>query len=296
MLAISIDGLNPDALKRLGRDGAPAIWRLIDHGVHTFDARASVELTDTLPNHTSMVTGRAIERDRNGHGVTWNDERRDPATVQEAAGEDVGSVFAEVGDAGRSSALFTTKEKLRLFGRSWSAALDKVAVQYRDETLADAARKDLVRHHRAFTFVHLGGADAAGHANGFMSPEYIDTVGRLDGLVGRLEHAVRHRPQLEGTAIVLTADHGGRGESHREPEKRANYRVPFVVWGPQVGTGDLYDLQGRAYADPGREQVGYGARRQPVRNGDVANLSLDLLGLGAVPDSRFDDKQDLRVR
>lgn len=295
VLAISIDGLNPDALTQLGRAGAPAIWHLVDQGVHTFEARTAVELTDTLPNHTTMVTGRAIARDRNGHGVTWNDDRTDPATVQAAAGEDVGSVFAEVSDAGRSSALFTTKEKLRLFDRSWPDGVDEVTVLGQDDALATAARDDLVAHHRAFTFVHLGGADVSGHLHGFMSPAYLDTVSRLDGLVGRLERAVRRQPQLAGTAIVLTADHGGRGESHRDPAQRVNYRVPFVVWGPQVGTGDLYDLQGRTYADPGRAQVGYGARTQPVRNGDLANLSLDLLGLGPVPDSRFDARQRLRV-
>lgn len=295
VLAISIDGLNPDALTQLGREGAPAIWRLVDRGVHTFEARTAVELTDTLPNHTAMVTGRAIARGRNGHGVTWNDERTDPRTVQAAAGEDVGSVFSEVGDAGRSSALFTTKEKLRLFDRSWPDAVDRVTVVGQDEALVTAAHEDLVQHHRAFTFVHLGGADISGHNNGFMSPAYLATVSRLDGLVGRLVRAVRRQPQLAGTVVVLTADHGGRGESHRDPTQRVNYRVPFVVWGPQVGTGDLYGLQGRTYAAPGRAQVGYGARTQPVRNGDVANLSLDLLGLGPVPDSRFDARQRLLV-
>ncbi len=296
VLAISVDALNPRALRQLGRAGAPAIWRLIDGGVHTFDARSAVELTDTLPNHVSMVTGRAISRAHDGHGVTWNDERTDPATVGQAAGEEVGSVFTEVARDGRSAAVFTTKEKLRLLGRSWPDALDRVAVRNgRDAALARAARRDLVEHHRAFTFLHLGAADVAGHEHGGMSPAYLDAVRRLDGLVGRLLHAVRQRPQLAGTVVVLTADHGTGGFDHHDPGVAANYRVPFVVWGPQVGTGNLYDLQGTGYADPGHDQVGYAAPAQPVRNGDLANLSLDLLGLGPVPGSRFDVAQDLQV-
>lgn len=296
VLTISVDSLNPRALRRLGREGAPEIWRLIDRGAHTFRARSALELTDTLPNHTTMVTGRAITPAHDGHGVTWNDDRQDPATAQEAAGHPVGSVFAEVARAGRSAALFTTKEKLRLFERSWPDSLDRVTVsERRDAALVRAARLDLVEHHRDLTFVHLGAADVAGHRYGGMSPEYLSVVQRLDGLVGRLLRAVRRQPQLRGTVVVLTSDHGTNGFSHRDPAVLANYRVPFVVWGPGVGSGDLYELQGPTYADPGRARVDYDAARQPVRNGDLANLTLDLLGLGPVPGSRFNVAQELRV-
>ena len=47
------------------------------------------------------------------------------------------------------------------------------------------------------------------------------------------------------------------------------------------------------YANPGSRRTSYSDARQPVRNGDVANLALDLLGLGAVPGSEHDRAQDL---
>ena len=43
--------------------------------------------------------------------------------------------------------------------------------------------------------------------------------------------------------------------------------------------------------DPGREEL----FRQPVRNGAVANLALDLLDLPAVPGSEHDADLDLDV-
>ena len=46
---------------------------------------------------------------------------------------------------------------------------------------------------------------------------------------------------------------------------------------------------------PASAGVGYGADPQPVRNGDVANLVLDVLGLPAIPDSELDADQDLEV-
>ena len=66
------------------------------------------------------------------------------------------------------------------------------------------------------------------------------------------------------------------------------------VWGNGVGPGtDLYDLN-PDYADPGRDRMSYDGV-QPVRNGMVANLVLDLLGLPAVPGSEHDAAQDLDV-
>ncbi|HET7385284.1 MAG TPA: hypothetical protein VFJ19_01315, partial [Nocardioidaceae bacterium] len=32
VVAISVDGLNPDAIRRLGREGAPAFHRLVEEG------------------------------------------------------------------------------------------------------------------------------------------------------------------------------------------------------------------------------------------------------------------------
>jgi hypothetical protein len=293
VLAISVDALNPSALTRLGHAGLPHLWRLVDEGAATLNARTQYEQTATLPNHTSMVTGRRIARRAGGHGVTWNDDRPH-ATVQRAAGEPVGSVFGQVHAAGGSSALFSTKTKFRTFTRSWPAAIDRTVIEVsKDAALVRGAGADLVAHHRALTFVHLGVADAAGHRHGFMSPAYLRAVRRADVLVGRLLATLRTH-HLDDVVVVLTADHGGVGRSHYDVDQLGDYRIPFAVWGPGVEHGDLYDMN-PTYRDPGRTRprpVG----RQPVRNGDLANLVTDLLGLPPVPHSQFDTDQGLRVR
>jgi hypothetical protein len=99
VLVISVDGLNPSALRRLGARGTPYFHRLMAEGATTLNARAQVEQTVTLPNHTSMVTGRRIDRAYRGHGVTWNTDRRG-TTVQKAAGHDVGSIVSLLHNAG----------------------------------------------------------------------------------------------------------------------------------------------------------------------------------------------------
>ncbi|WP_278256638.1 alkaline phosphatase family protein [Nocardioides convexus] len=62
VVAISLDGLNPTAITRLGAARLPNLYRLLREGAGTLNARAQIEQTVTLPNHTSMVTGRRIDK------------------------------------------------------------------------------------------------------------------------------------------------------------------------------------------------------------------------------------------
>lgn len=294
VLAISVDGLNVAALERLGRADAPHFHRLIAEGASTLNARTERELTLTLPNHTGMLTGRRVAKERGGHGVTWNVDRP-TMTVQKAAGHRVSSVFTVVHAAGGSTALFSTKTKFSLFDRSWDRGIDRFRVDEHQNALVRSARRDLVARDREFTFLHLSLPDRAGHEYGFMSPQYVDAVRTTDVLIGKVLATIENDPTLaRNLTVVLTADHGGDGRDHSDPRDFANYRVPFVVWGAGVPAGNLYDLN-PDYVDPGTGRPTY-AGAQPVRNGDVANLATDLLGLGAVPGSALNAAQDLDVR
>ncbi|WP_416953782.1 alkaline phosphatase family protein [Nocardioides sp. T5] len=297
VVAISVDGLNTDALGKLGRERTPRLHDLMDSGASTLNARTERELTVTLPNHTGMVTGRRVEATTGGHGVTWNDDRRRPTTVQAAAGERVESVFTQIAAAGGSTALFASKTKFTLWKRSWPLAIDTTRIRLDNAVLARSVRRDLRDHERAFRFVHLSLPDAVGHDHGFMSPRYLRAVEQADRLVGVIVDAVRTDAELVGrTAIILTSDHGGLGASHSDSRKLANYRVPFMVVGPGVAAGaDLYELNADDYRDPGKRRTGYRQSLQPVRNGAVANLTLDMLDLPAVPGSEHNFRLDLDV-
>lgn len=297
VLAISLDALNPNALRRLGRAGAPHLWRLFDEGTGTLNARTQVELTVTLPNHTSMVTGRRIAAAKGGHGVTWNDDRLTPPTVQKAAHHAVSSVFTRVSAEGASTALYAAKTKFHLWERSWPQDIDQVGIFEEDDAaVVAAARQDLVAHDRAFTFVHLGNADKTGHATGWMTPAYLKAVRGLDRQVGLFLADADTRPELDDLTIILTADHGGvpGATSHSDTRRPANFTIPFVVWGQGIEHADLYTIN-PDYLRPGRKVQPRLTGKQPVRNGNVADLALDLLGFAPVPGSSFGRTRHLRV-
>lgn len=295
VLAISIDGMSVPAIRKLGRKSLPNLHRFMKAGASTLNARTEREMTVTLPNHTGMVTGRRIEAATGGHGVTWNDDRPVPGTVQSAAGHDVASVFSTVADAGGSTALFAAKTKFSLWQRSWPDAIDRTVIDLDNDELVDELVADLDTD-RDFRFLHLSLPDNAGHKHGWMSKPYLRAVRQADALVGRVVKAVNADPvRRAGTTILLTSDHGGHGPNHYAAGKLDNFRIAFMARGSAVDRGvDLYAINA-TYKDPGTRRTTYDQRRPPVRNGMIANLALDLLDLPAVTGSEFDAGMDLRL-
>lgn len=295
VLAISIDGMSVAAVRRLGRKELPNLYKFMRAGASTMNARTEREMTVTLPNHTGMVTGRRIDAAKGGHGVTWNDDRPTPATVQAAAGHEVASVFTAVDAAGGSTALFAAKTKFSLWQRSWPDAIDRTTINMDNSALVDQLIADLAVD-RDFRFLHLSPPDVAGHAHGWMSRPYLRAVRQSDKLVGRVVEAVNADPaRRAGTTILLTSDHGGHGPSHDNARLLDDYRIVFMARGSAVDRGvDLYAIN-PTYKDPGTRRTVYGMERPPVRNGMVANLALDLLDLPAVEGSEFDAQMDLRL-
>lgn len=295
VLAISIDGMSVAAVRRLGKAQLPNLFRFMRAGASTTNARTEREMTVTLPNHTGMVTGRRIDAASGGHGVTWNDDRLTPNTVQQAAGHDVASVFSVVAAAGGSTALFAAKTKFTLWPRSWPDAIDRTTIDANNSALVDELIADLDQD-RDFRFLHLSPPDVVGHAHGWMSKPYLRAVRRTDALVGRVVKAVNADPVRRArTTILLTSDHGGHGPAHSDPTLLDDYRIVFMARGAAVDRGvDLYAIN-PTYKDPGTRRTRYGMRRPPVRNGMIANLALDLLDLPAVEGSEFDAEMDLRL-
>ncbi len=298
VVAISLDGFNPKVLAKLGKSGTPHLHRVIEEGATTLNARTAREQTETLPNHTGMVTGVRIAKQKGGHGVTWNDDRTRPSTVHAAAGRRVESVFTAVMDQGGSSALFAAKTKFSLFERSWPLAVDRSVIDGNQPRLVDKAIADLKNNERDFTFLHLSLTDAAGHKYGFMSPQYLEAAERMDDLVGEVLDAIDDSSALSASVrVIITADHGGgrKAHSHYDPKKYVNYRVPFMVWGEGVEAGaNLYALN-PDFKRPGKKRTDYRGK-QPIRNGMVSNLALDMLGMPPVAKSQLNERQILAWR
>jgi hypothetical protein len=151
-----------------------------------------------------------------------------------------------------------------------------------------------------FVFFHYQDPDTTGHSSGWSTnptSDFAATLKDVDTQIGKILQRVATDPALrDKTAVILTADHGGHGDNHGDTDNPLDYTIPFYVWGAGVAAGgDLYTLNPTNRKAPGPASNPPYTGVQPIRNGEAANLALDLLGLGPVPGSTIDSAQDLQV-
>ncbi len=305
VVSISIDGLGSSYLQALMAGGqVPNFSRLQNEGAWTLNARNDYDFTETLQNHTTMVTSRGVYNG-SGPSVTgpghdwWTNPSTIPTgvTIHSNKGAYVSSVFDVSHDAGLSTGIFATKPKFSLFVDSYSTKLNTSTITNYKSPAATSAFVSAMSGPTPlkYSFVHIADPDEIGHAKGWGSTEYNNAVKAADGYLGTILNTIATNPALKGhTAIILTADHGGEGSAHSTNDKRLDYTIPFMVWGPGVQANtDLYALNTAVRQEPGIGRPTYTAIGQPIRNGDLGNLSLDILGLGAIPGSSINKLQDL---
>ena len=311
VIHVSVDGLRPDAVQRQKAEALPAFARLRTEGAFTQNARTDADYRITLPNHTAQLTGRPVAG-AEGHSWTVNVDPDPGVTLHANKGSYVASVFDVAHDAGLRTAAYVSKSKFSLFDISYDEehgahdrtgaddGRDKIDVfVYESDTaeLVERLASDLRTSPSAYTFLHIQDPDETGHLWSWSvrsgSP-YMRAVRTADARIGVLLELIETDTRLLGrTALIVTADHGGRERGHA-PERAEDYTVPFYVWGPGILPADLYVLNADTRADPGRANVGFEAPRQPIRNGDAAALALDLLGFGPVPGSTIGAEHPLR--
>lgn len=318
VILISCDGMRPDAVELLGEEGLPNLFRLMKEGASTKNARTDKTHTVTLPNHTSMITGRPVSGEA-GHGWKENSTPKLGQMLHRNKRAYLRSMFGVAHDHGLRTALFSSKTKFVLYDRSYDGRSGKVDEVGDDdgrdkidefvfvEDIADLmARYVVAMSERPFqlSMLHLRDTDSAGHKYGWDLTEgspYMQAAVRIDVVIGDLLALIDADERLKGkTSIILTADHGGRMETktHIKATERFNYTIPFVVWGPGVDAGaELYEINSPNRKDPGSENPAYDADGPPpIRNGDAGNLALTLLALPAIEGSSINANQDLKVR
>jgi hypothetical protein len=316
VIHISVDGLASNWLEPLMQDGdgtvpLPHFQRLAAEGTFTYNARTDFSHTNTLPNHASMLTGRPVLTPPGRpatvpHNWTSNSDPPTGTTLHNNHPhvDYLASAFDVVHDRGGGTGLFASKSKFSLFDVSYNEqhgavdndttggdnGRDKVDVYFMHtggQQLVDGFVQELTQRQLTYSLLHFRDPDSAGHAYGWGSDEWNAAVARVDGYLGQVMRAVEADSSLkDSTAIVLTADHGGKGAGHDDPGQLDSFRVPFFIWGPQVPAGqNMYDVFSAVVADPGEERPDYNAVPAPVRNGDSGNVVVALLGHPPIPGS-----------
>ena len=323
VIQISVDGLSGILLQGLVQNDTvgdfASFARFASEGAGTYNARADYTYTVTLPNHTSMITGRPVDQPSGQpntvqHGWTTNSDPGPGVTLHNGGNPNlsyVASVFDVAHDHGLSTALYASKAKFVLFEQSYDAThgapdvtgpddgTDKIDryVNSSAASMQAAFLTQMASSHYRYVFIHYSTPDEVGHVSGWGSAAWNDAVHTVDSYLAGVLALIESDPLLHGhTLVILSADHGGAGTGHSDATVAANYTIPFLVWGDGVQPGaDLYAQNAGTRADPGSGGPSYTAAVQPIRNGDGGNLALGALALPAIPGSSINAAQDLAM-
>ncbi|WP_330330622.1 alkaline phosphatase family protein [Streptomyces sp. NBC_00536] len=211
VLVIGIDGT---VLDRVKVADAPNLNGLMAQGL---TARSTLyanpmAATSSGPGWSTIATGVWPDK----HGVKDNSftgknytaypdfltraENANPALNTYAAAD-----WEPITSTDQNGPIFSAKVDKRL-----SLKGDRDGYGSEDPKIAAAASAELRDQNPDAAFVYFGEIDHAGHAAGAASQEYLDTIGRVDKLIGQLLTAVQARPTYgqENWKILVTTDHG----------------------------------------------------------------------------------------
>lgn len=228
VVVVVLDGLRPDAVDRFA---LPQLSRLIATGAYGADA-TTVSPSVTTAAMTSLMTGVSPAV----HGLAGDRvfiPRPRPGLTP------LPELLAH---SGLPSSAFMAQVP-RLF-RGLAARIGRrlglSRLHLAGDDAADVlstARPTLTSQRRGLILLHWPDADRAGHAHGWMSPQYADACRRLDVAL-RMLCGLAFDPD---TLLIALADHGGGGIDARNHESThpLDRTIPLLLSGSRIGRARL---------------------------------------------------------
>lgn len=220
VILVLADGLRPDAITATDMPSLDALAQR-----YTTALRAStVRPSRTVAALASLATGVAPETHgliEPGLGFLKRLPSLRPLARELSRGGVPSQVVASELLASERAVLWALTKAAGL-GRFRSAGL-----RARDVARAAAT---VALGQEGLVFVYLNDCDQAGHAHGWMSPQYRAAAVEIDAAVGVLADLTEH------SLLIVMADHGGGGVSthdHAEPHP-TNDHIPLILAGPDV--------------------------------------------------------------
>jgi type I phosphodiesterase/nucleotide pyrophosphatase len=221
VVLVLADGLRPDAITRTDMPSLDALSR-----AYTMALRAStVRPSRTVAALASLATGVAPQT----HGLIepgLGFLRRLPSLRPLARELTRGGVPSQV-----VASELLPAERAVLWALTKAAGLGKYhSAGLRAREVARAAQAVALSQPTGLVFVYLNDCDQAGHAHGWMSPQYRAAAVEVDAAIGVLADLTEH------SLLIVMADHGGGGMSthdHAEPHP-INDHIPLILGGPDV--------------------------------------------------------------
>lgn len=221
VVLVLADGLRPDAITPTDMPSLDTLGRQYTTALRATTVRPSrtVAALASLATGVAPATHGLIEP---GLGFLKRLPSLRPLARELSRGGVASQVIASELLPGQRTVLWALTKAAGL-GRYRSAGL-------RAREVARATLTNVLGQDDGVTFVYLNDCDQAGHAHGWMSPQYRAAAAEIDAAIGVLADLTEH------SLLIVMADHGGGGVSthdHAEPHP-ANDHIPLILAGPDV--------------------------------------------------------------
>ncbi|WP_424213651.1 alkaline phosphatase family protein [Streptomyces sp. BI20] len=240
-------GLDGAVLDRIKAANAPNLKNLMAQGL---TARSSLyanpmAATSSGPGWSTIATG--VWPDKHGvkdNGFTGKNYTAYPdfltriENVRPALNTYAAADWEPITSTDQNGPIFSAKVDKRL-----SLKGDRDGYGNEDPKIAAAAATELRTGNPDASFVYLGEIDAAGHSSGAASQKYLDTVARVDTLVGQVLTAVKDRPTYaqEDWRILVTTDHGHTDAGGHGGSSAAERGTFVIAQGAGIPAGSVRD-------------------------------------------------------
>jgi predicted AlkP superfamily pyrophosphatase or phosphodiesterase len=215
ILLILVDGMRPDSLEICKH---PFISKMKRTGSYTGEAQ-TVMPSVTLPCHMSLFHSVAPDR----HGVLTNTYTPQVRPIN--------GLFEQLRLSKKSCGFFYNWGELRDLAKPDSIAygcyVSGHIYTYKEANsiITDEAIKYINKAKPDFVFLYLGYTDEAGHAYGWMTEEYIESVYESWDCIEKIVTSIS-----EDYTVMITADHGGHDRSHGS-DSPEDMTIPLFIKG-----------------------------------------------------------------
>jgi len=219
VLLILVDGMRPDAIADI-----PYAQTFIRESASTMAAE-TVFPSVTLPCHMSLF--HSVDPSR--HGTTTNTHAPQVRPID--------GLCEVLNKNKKTCAFFYDWEQLKDLARpgsltfSWFMKGKHFGWEAANNAMTQAAMDHLLANETDFAFLYLAYVDEAGHAAGWMSPEYMHAIQNSWDNIQRIVSVLP-----EDYTVIVTADHGGHDRTHgtQLPE---DMTIPMMIRGKNFVPG-----------------------------------------------------------
>lgn len=229
VILFGVDGMGGYAFPKAN---TPNINKLMQEGSYTFTAKC-VMPSSSSQNWASMIMGAPPEDTNIPENGFSMKVAKGTAYCGRKKGKLFPSIYTILHEQNRKAKIVVLHQWLDYRRIINHADLSRSVWTITENRTARKGARIIKHNMPTLLFMHYDHVDHAGHAIGHDTPAYYDAVHKADSLLGVIVQALKDKGIYDETAIIVTADHGGKGKGHGGPSLEER-NIPWIIKAPGV--------------------------------------------------------------